>query len=148
MRYERRLDAGVRRFGLAHFGPYFQTGGGRSRLLGDPGNNPPGVSLYVVQSHVPQGPPSRGQPMKTRSMKPVFVAASLGLMLLSTAANAAELRVRCEQRPVPSRAKISVDAKNLAQANAMYSVRVISGSNQSTHVSLTAGRVRSLIKSR
>jgi hypothetical protein len=76
--------------------------------------------------------------MKTRSMKATLVVASLGLMLLSTAASAAELRVRCEQRSVPSRAKISVDAKNLAQANAMYSVRVISGSNQSTHVPLTA----------
>jgi hypothetical protein len=76
--------------------------------------------------------------MKTRPMKSLLVVASLGLMLLSTAASAAELRVRCEQRSVPSRAKISVDAKNLAQANAMYSVRVISGSNQSTHVPLTA----------
>lgn len=76
--------------------------------------------------------------MKTRPMKSTLVVVSLGLMLLSTAANAAELRVRCEQRSVPSRAKISVDAKNLTQANAMYSVRVISGSNQSTHVPLTA----------
>ncbi|MEQ1514173.1 MAG: hypothetical protein ABL934_16040 [Lysobacteraceae bacterium] len=76
--------------------------------------------------------------MKTRSMKSLLVLASLGLLLSSTVASAAELRVRCEQRSVPSRAKISVDAKNLAQANAMYSVRVISGSNQSTHVPLTA----------
>lgn len=76
--------------------------------------------------------------MKTRSMKSLLAIASFGLILLSTAAGAAELRVRCEQRSVPSRAKISVDAKNLAQANAMYSVRVISGSNQSTHVPLTA----------
>ena len=76
--------------------------------------------------------------MNTRSMKPMLAVAGLGLLLLSTAASAAELRVRCEQRSVPSRAKISVDAKNLAQPNAMYSVRVISGANQSTHVPLTA----------
>jgi hypothetical protein len=76
--------------------------------------------------------------MKTRSMKSLLVLTSLGLLLSSTVASAAELRVRCEQRSVPSRAKISVDAKNLAQANAMYSVRVMSGSSQSTHVPLTA----------
>ncbi len=75
--------------------------------------------------------------MKTRSIQSLLALASLGLLLSSTV-SAAELRVRCEQRSVPSRAKISVDAKNLAQPNAMYSVRVISGSNQSTHVPLTA----------
>ena len=76
--------------------------------------------------------------MKTRPMKSLFAIAGLGLLLSSTVASAAELRVRCEQRTVPSRAKISVDAKDLAQANAMYSARVISGANQSTHVPLTA----------
>ena len=74
--------------------------------------------------------------MKIRSLSPLFAVA--GLMLLSTTVSAAELRVRCEQRSTPARAKISVDAKNLAQPNAMYSVRVISGGNQSTHVPLTA----------
>jgi hypothetical protein len=76
--------------------------------------------------------------MKTLSLKPMLAVAGLGFLLLSATAGAAELRVRCEQRTVPSRSKISVDGKNLAQANAMYSVRVISGSNQSTHVPLTA----------
>ena len=76
--------------------------------------------------------------MKTRPMKSLFAIAGLGLLLTSTVASAAELRVRCEQRTVPSRAKISVDAKDLVQANAMYSARVISGANQSTHVPLTA----------
>lgn len=75
--------------------------------------------------------------MKTRSIQSLFALAGFGLLLSSTV-SAAELRVRCEQRSVPSRSKISVDAKNLAQPNAMYSVRVISGSNQSTHVPLTA----------
>lgn len=74
--------------------------------------------------------------MKIRSLSPLFAVA--GLMLLSTTVSAAELRVRCEQRSTPARAKISVDAKNLAQPNAMYSARVISGGNQSTHVPLTA----------
>jgi hypothetical protein len=76
--------------------------------------------------------------MKTCSIKSLLALAGLGLLSLSTAASAAELRVRCEQRTVPSRAKISVDAKNLAQPNAMYSVRAMSGANQSTHVPLTA----------
>jgi hypothetical protein len=76
--------------------------------------------------------------MNTRSMKPLLAVAALGLLSISTAASAAELRVRCEQRSVPARAKISVDGKNLSPANAMYSVRVISGANQSTHSPLTA----------
>ncbi len=76
--------------------------------------------------------------MNTRSMKPLFAVVAIGLLLLSTVASAAELRVRCEQRTVPARVKISVDGKNLSPANAMYSVRVISGANQSTHSPLTA----------
>jgi hypothetical protein len=60
----------------------------------------------------------------------------VGMSLFATTVSAAELRLRCEQRP--SRSKISVDGKNLSPQNAMYSARVISGSNQSTHVPLTA----------
>jgi hypothetical protein len=74
--------------------------------------------------------------MKTCSLSPWLAVA--GLLLLSTTASAAELRVRCEQRTTPARAKVSVDAKNLAQANAMYSARVISGGGQATHAPLTA----------
>lgn len=74
--------------------------------------------------------------MKTRSLHTALAVA--GLLLASTVAQAAELRVRCEQRAVPARAKVSVDARNLLPANAMYSARVISGANQSTHVPLTA----------
>jgi hypothetical protein len=71
--------------------------------------------------------------------KPVlFSALIVGLSLLATTASAAELRLRCEQRVAPNRSKISVDGKNLSQQNAMYSARVISGSNQATHVPLTA----------
>ncbi len=60
----------------------------------------------------------------------------VGASLFATTVSAAELRLRCEQRP--SRSKISVDGKNLFPLNAMYSARVISGSNQATHTPLTA----------
>jgi hypothetical protein len=60
----------------------------------------------------------------------------VGMSLFATTVSAAELRLRCEQRP--SRSKISVDGKNMFPQNAMYSARVISGSNQSTHVPLTS----------
>lgn len=74
--------------------------------------------------------------MKFRPSSIVLTVA--GLLLASSAADAAELRVRCEQRTVPARARVSVDAKGLFPVNAMYSARVISGGNQATHSPLTA----------
>lgn len=74
--------------------------------------------------------------MTSRSLQAALAVA--GFLMVSTVANAAELRVRCEQRSVPARSKISVDGKDLSSANAMYSARVISGGNQSTHAPLTA----------
>ncbi|TXI50350.1 MAG: hypothetical protein E6Q50_03340 [Lysobacter sp.] len=50
----------------------------------------------------------------------------VGLSLVAACANAAELRLRCEQRGSPARSKISVDGKNLFPRNAMYSARIVS----------------------
>ena len=53
------------------------------------------------------------------------------LLSLPVAASAASLRLRCETRTDPLRSKISVDGRNVLP-NAMYSARVISGTNQKT----------------
>ncbi|TXH66819.1 MAG: hypothetical protein E6Q88_11310 [Lysobacteraceae bacterium] len=74
--------------------------------------------------------------MKLRPFAMLLAVA--GLTLFTTVANAAELRLRCEQRTLPARSKVSVDGKGLFPLNAMYSARIISGSSQSTHTPLTA----------
>ncbi len=70
----------------------------------------------------------------------ILTALSLvvGLSFVAASANAAELRLRCEQRGSPARSKISVDGKNLFPQNAMYSTRIVSGSHQATHAPMTA----------
>jgi hypothetical protein len=105
------------------------------------GNKPAAGTLYVGSPLNP--PPLHGsqQEFAMAPQKPALLSALslvVGLSLFATAASAAELRLRCEQRFAPTRSKISVDGKNLFPQNAMYSARVISGSNQSTHVPLTA----------
>lgn len=67
-----------------------------------------------------------------------ILLAVAGLTLFAAAADAAELRLRCEQRVLPARSKVSADGRNLFPVNAMYSARIISGNNQSTHTPLTA----------
>ena len=55
-----------------------------------------------------------------------------GLILaLPAAADAASLRLRCERRFDPARSQISVDGRNVSP-NAIYTARVISGTNQAT----------------
>lgn len=53
------------------------------------------------------------------------------VMMLPAAADAASLRLRCERRFDPARSKISVDGRNVLP-NAIYTARVISGTNQAT----------------
>ena len=53
------------------------------------------------------------------------------IMALPAVADAASLRLRCERRADPARSKVSVDGRNVLP-NAIYTARVISGSNQAT----------------
>jgi hypothetical protein len=53
------------------------------------------------------------------------------VLALPAAADAASLRLRCEKRFDPARSKVSVDGRNVSP-NAIYTARVISGTNQAT----------------
>ncbi len=75
-------------------------------------------------------------------MKPCILTQAAGLTLLvactlPAVADAADIRVRCESRASPARAKISVDGSNVA-ANAMFTARVTSGTGVATSAPRTA----------
>lgn len=68
------------------------------------------------------------------------VGGALALGLVASGASAAELRVKCESRGNPARARISVDAKDVLPANAVYTAQVTSGANTVAHAPLAAVR--------
>jgi hypothetical protein len=62
----------------------------------------------------------------------IVLGAAVAMLMVASAANAAEIRVKCEQRTKdgePERSRVSVDAKNLDGLSAPYSASIISGTN-------------------
>ena len=69
--------------------------------------------------------------MKRSTIQGGLCMAAILFLSIPAAASAASLRLRCETRTDPLRSKISVDGRNV-MPNALYSARVISGTNQAT----------------
>lgn len=76
--------------------------------------------------------------MKTGTTWMQAVGCALALGLVAGAASAADLRVKCESRGNPARAKVSVDARDLLPANAVYTAQVTSGATTVAHAPLAA----------
>ena len=62
----------------------------------------------------------------------IFLGAAVAMAMVAGAANAAEIRVKCEQRVkdgAPERSRVSVDAKNLDGLGDPYTAQIMSGAN-------------------
>ncbi len=72
-----------------------------------------------------------------RAMMTVVAGSLVAIVVGTAAANAAEMRLRCESRSGRSRSKISVDGRNVPRGT--YTVTVASGANSASDMKGSVG---------